>query len=155
MIRQARISDLPGIRECAERLHAESPYRDVPGDLQTFAHTVGQCISNAFGFAMVAERDGKITGFMLGAAVPLWFSKKRSASDIVTYSERPGDGYRLIRAFIDWAWSLPNVIEITMAQSSGIEVERTAKLYERAGLQRVGNLYTVVREQDQTTEVAA
>jgi len=154
MIRNARIADLPGMRECAERLHEQSPYRDVPGDLQTFAHTIGQCISNAFGFAMVAEREGKITGLMLGAAVPLWFCKKRSASDIVTYAEHPGDGARMIRAFIQWAWSIPNVIEVTMAQSSGIEVERTAMIYEREGLERVGSIFTAVRE-EKAAEVAA
>ena len=82
---------------------------------------------------------------MWGAAMPLWFSKKRSATDFITYAETPGDGYRMIRRFVRWAWSIPNVIEITLAQSSGIDIERTAQLYELAGLQRVGNLYTAVR----------
>jgi len=167
MIRNAQIADLPGIRACAERLHELSPYRDVPSDLQTFASTLGQCISNAFGFAMVAVKisqdkgdesggtlQGEITGFLLGCAVPLWFSKKRSASDIVTYAESPGDGYRMMKKFVDWAWSLPNVVEITMAQSSGIDIERTDVLYERVGLKRVGSIYTAVRE-DAAAEVAA
>ena len=122
MIRNARIADLPGIRSCAERLHKRSVYADVPSDIQTFSHTLGQCINSSFGFAMVSIRRGKIRGFMLGAAVPLWFSKRRSASDIVTYCEVPGDGYRMIKAFLDWAWSTAGVVEVTMAQSSGIDV---------------------------------
>lgn len=154
MIRNMTVADFPGVRPCAERLKAKSPYADVPEDLATFASTLGQCINNAFGFAMVAERKGEIVGFLIGAAVPLWFSRKRSASDIACYSEHPGDGYRLIKAFVSWAWSIPNVIEVTMAQSSGIDVDRTAKLYERAGLIRVGNLFTAVRE-TATAEAAA
>jgi len=154
MIRNARVSDLPRIRSCAERLHKKSVYADVPSDLQTFSHTLGQCINNAFGFAMVSVQHGQIRGFMLGAAVPLWFSKKRSASDIVTYCESVGDGYRMIKAFRDWAWSIPGVIEITMAQSSGIETERTGKIYERLGLERIGNLYTAVRKPETAEEAA-
>lgn len=139
------MGDLPQLLELGRRLHGLSPYPDVPIDVLTCGATLGQCISSAFGFALVAIHDGKITGFMMGAAVPLWFSKKRSATDFITYAETPGDGYRMIRRFVAWAWSIPNVVEITLAQSSGIDIERTAGLYERVGLQRVGSIYTAVR----------
>ena len=154
MIRNAQVADLPRLMELGERLHELSPYKDVPTDFQTCASTLGHCISNAFGFAVVAEHDGEITGFMLGAAVPLWFSKRRAASDIVTYSEGAGDGYKMIKKFISWAWSLPLVVEVTLAQSSGINTERSGVLYERAGLKRVGNIYTAVRI-EQAAEAAA
>lgn len=154
MIRKAKVADLPALMELGRRLHEISPYKKVPIDLQTCAGTLGHCISSAFGFAMVAEKDGKITGLLMGAAVPLWFSRRRSASDIVTYAESAGDGYRLIKAFLKWAWSVPLVVEVTMAQGSGIDTERTAVLYERAGLTRLGNIYTAVR-QEQIAEAAA
>lgn len=152
MIRNAKVSDLPLLLHLGKRLHAKSPYPDVPIDTLTCGSTLGQCINSAFGFAVVCEHTDPdpsspvcITGFMMGAAMPLWFSKKRSATDFITYAETPGDGYRMIKRFVDWAWSVPMVVEITLAQSSGIDVERTGRLYERAGLQRVGNLYTAVR----------
>ena len=154
MIRNAQTADLPQLIIVGRRLKAMSPYADVPDDVLTFGNTLGQCINSAFGLALVAEHDDKITGFLLGAAVPLWFSKKRSASDIATYAESPRDGYRMIRQFVDWAWSIPNVIEITMAQSSGFEIERSGKIYERMGLVRVGALYTAVRPMPDV-EVAA
>jgi hypothetical protein len=146
MIRNATTADLPGIMAAGRRLQAKTPYKDIPEDIRTVAATMGECINSAFGLALVAEHKGKITGFMFAAAVPLWFSKKRSATDIVTYAETPGDGYKLIKWFVDWAWSLPNVTEVTMAQSSGIDTRRAGKLYERAGLVRVGSIYTAVRE---------
>ena len=145
MIRNAQVADLPALLALAKRLIVKSPYSDVPIDTLTFGSTLGQCIQSAFGFAVAAVHDEKITGFMLAAAMPLWFSKHRSATDFVTYAETPGDGYRMMRRFVAWAWSIPNVIEITLAQSSGIDIERTAKLYELIGLHRVGNLYTAVR----------
>lgn len=145
MIRNAQIRDLPALMALGKRLHKLSPYPDVPVDTATCGSTLGQCVSSAFGFAVVAEHDGEITGFMMGAAVPLWFSKKRSATDFITFAETPGDGYRMIRRFVDWAWALPNVVEVTLAQSSGIETERSARIYERVGLQQVGSIYTAVR----------
>ena len=154
MIRKAQVGDLPGIMRVGRRLQAQTPYRDIKVDIATVGSTLGHCINNAFGFAMVASTKGEITGFMLGAAVPLWFCRKRCASDIVTYAENVGDGYKMIKTFIQWAWSIPGVVEITMAQSSGMDTDRSGILYERAGLVRVGGLYTAVRE-TAAAEVAA
>lgn len=154
MIRNAQVADLPGMLKVGRRLQAQSPYADIPLDVATCGSTLGHCISNAFGFAMVSVQKSEITGFMMGAAVPLWFCRKRSATDIVTYAENAGDGYKMIKAFIDWSWSIPNVVEITMAQSSGIDVDRGSILYERAGLTRVGNLFTAVREAAAVEEAA-
>ncbi len=154
MIRNAQVSDLPALMALGRRLHIKSPYPDVPIDTLTCGATLGQCISSAFGFAVVAVQDDQMTGLMLGAAVPLWFSKKRSATDFICYAERAGDGYRMIRRFVQWAWAIPNVVEITLAQSSGIDVDRTAKLYERAGLIRVGSLFTAVREAEVVEDAA-
>jgi hypothetical protein len=154
MIRKAQVADLPGIMRVGRRLQAQTPYRDIHVDVATVGSTLGHCINNAFGFAMVATTKGEITGFMLGAAVPLWFCRKRSATDIVTYAENAGDGYKMIKAFIQWAWAIPGVVEITMGQSSGVDTDRSGILYERAGLIRVGNLFTAVREAS-GAEVAA
>lgn len=154
MLRNAQVSDLPALMALGKRLHAKSPYPNVPIDVLTCGATLGQCINSSFGFAVVAVHDGKITGMMLGAAMPLWFSKRRSATDFIVYAETPGDGYRMIRRFVDWANSIPNVVEITLAQSSGIDVERTAQIYERVGLQRVGNLYTTVKQTAATEQAA-
>ena len=93
------------------------------------------------GFAKVAEHDKKITGFMLGVVDTLWWSRDRYASDLIFYSERAGDGLRILRRFIEWANSVPRVVEITCAQSSGINVERSSLIYERAGFTKVGGLW--------------
>jgi len=154
LIRNAQIADMPEILALGKRLQDRTLYAGVPVDTMVFGQTLGQCINSALGMAIVAEHDGKIDGLLLGVAQPLWFSRKRSASDFITYAETAGDGYRMIRHFVNWAWSIPGVIEVTLSQSSGIEIERTGKLYQRLGLEKVGELYTAVRT-DTATEVAA
>jgi len=154
MIRNARIADITEILALARRLQPKTPYADVPIDAPTLISTAGNCINNAFGFAMVSVHEDRLKGVLLGAATPLWFSRKRMATDFITHSEHAGDGYKMIGAFIRWAWSMPNVVEITMGQSSGIDIERTGKLYERAGLVRVGSIFTAVREVSAAEEAA-
>lgn len=154
MIRSATIGDLPGILGLMRKLQPKTPYGDIPIDVQSVAQVLGQCVSSAFGFAVVAQHNGEITGFMLGAAQPIWFSKKRQATDFMVHSDRAGDGYFMIKRFMKWAWSVPQVVEITLAQSSGIDIDRTTELYERAGLHRVGSIFTAVRETVAAEEAA-
>lgn len=110
-------------------------------DRMSITKTYGQCISSALGFGKVAVHDQKLTGVLLGVAAPLWWSDKRYASDLIFYSERAGDGLKLLRHFVAWARTVPRVVEISCGQSSGIEVERTAVLYRRAGFSHVGGLW--------------
>jgi hypothetical protein len=145
MIRKATTGDLPKILELGRRLIKETPYKDQKLDIMVCGNTLGNCISSALGFAEVAVHKGKVTGMFLGCAIPLFYSKARMASDIIIYSERAGDGVRMARHFIDWAWSIPNVVEVTLSQSSGINIERTGKIYARLGLQKAGEIWTMQR----------
>ena len=147
MIRNATTGDLPKIMELGRQLIKATPYRDQKLDIMVCGNTLGNCISSALGFAEVAVHKGEITGMFLGCAIPLFYSKARMASDIVIYSDpkRPGDGFRMARHFIDWAWKIPNVVEVTLSQSSGINIERTGKLYARLGLQKAGEIWTMQR----------
>ena len=144
-VRKAEIEDYPAWCDLVRRLFDKTPYAAIPVDLPAISKLYSQCLHSKLGCVYVAEH-GRLTGTIMGVAQTLWFSQKRYATDLLFYSERPGDGRLLLRAFLDWAWSLPSVVEVTLGQSSGIDVERTGILYERAGLTRVGSLYTKVKE---------
>lgn len=146
MIRPAKTEDLPAIIAAGKRLKSRTEYAHVTIDVRRVGETLGQCICSALGFAVVAEHDGKIGGFMLGVAQPIWFSREREAADLITYAERPGDGIRMIRRFVDWGWSVPNVSVVLLAQTSGLDIERARVLYERVGGQMVGNIFTIPRK---------
>ena len=148
MIRDAKYEDIQSIYDLCLTLKEITPYAKVPTSEQSIKRTCRQCISSPQGFAMVAFRpeDPMLTGVMLAYANTLWFSNQRGVTDFITYSQTPGDGLAMIKKCLKWAWSIPSVVEVTFGQSSGIEVKRTASLYRRAGLVRVGSVFMNVRE---------
>lgn len=150
-VRKATPNDLQQMVELGFRLCDKTPYAHIERDRPSIVRAFTMAMSSQFGCAFVTEteRDGKLTGILVGAAQQLWWSRVRYATDLCFYSERAGDGYAMLKKFIAWAWGTPCVIEITMGQSSGIDTKRSAALYRRAGLTLVGGLYTMVRAQRQ------
>lgn len=146
MIRRATIADFPQWQELGARLLARTPYASIPIDQRAVAAIYGQCVNSKLACCFVAEHDGKITGTIAGVVQELWFARRRYASDLLFVAETPGDGPKLLRAFVDWAWSVPNVAEVTCGQSSGIDIQAMDGLYRWAGMRKVGAIYTIVRQ---------
>lgn len=145
MIRKANAKDLQAIIEMGYRLCDRTPQAHVKRDRPMIARQITACMSSAFGCCFVAEHDGKLTGVILGTAQQYWFSNQRQAVDLMFVAERIGDGPRLLKAFVDWGWSVPGVVEVAGAQSSGIEIERTTEMYEHLGFQRVGGVFSMTQ----------
>jgi hypothetical protein len=145
MIRKGRIDDFPRFWELGKRLLEQTPYSRMEIDRASVSKAFGHCVNSALGCCFVAEHGGTLTGVILGVAQDLWWSRSRSASDLIFYAETPGDGAKLLRAFERWAWSVPRVGDVTVAQSSGIDVDRTEALYRRHGFRRVGAVYVKTR----------
>lgn len=147
MIRRATIADFPQWRALGARLLARTPYAHIPIDQQSVAGVFGKCCNSKLACCFVAEHEGRITGTIAGVVEELWFARRRYASDLLFVAETPGDGPRLLQAFVEWAWTVPNVAEVTCGQSSGIEVQAMDGLYRWAGLHKVGAIYTMTRPQ--------
>lgn len=145
MIRKGRIDDLPQFWDLGKRLLESTPYAGVEIDRASVAKAFGHCINSALACCFVAEHGGKLTGVILGVAQDLWWSRSRSASDLIFYAETPGDGAKLLREFERWAWRVPRMSDVTVAQSSGIDVDRTEALYRRHGFRRVGSVFVKTR----------
>lgn len=145
MIRSATIEDFPQWFDLAKRLRDQTPYADIEFDRAMIARLYGRCIASRLGCVLVSTHGGRLTGTIVGVAQELWWSRRKYATDLLFFSERAGDGFRLLKSFQDWAWSVPSVEEVTLGQSSGIDVERTEKLYLRAGLKKVGGLFQQMR----------
>lgn len=144
-VRKAVPMDLPRMIELGYRLCDQTIYKDVKRHRPSIMKTFTLAMTSKFGFAYVAEHGEKLTGILIGIADHLWFSEDRYATDLLFYSERPGDGLKMLRKFVEWAWTTPRVVEITMGQSSGIDIERMDALYARAGLTKVGSMYAMVK----------
>lgn len=145
MIRVGRPGDLQQMVELGYRLCDRTPYAHIPRDRPSIVRTFTQAMSSALGCAFVSEHEGKLTGLLIGVAQELWWSRMRFATDLVFYAERAGAGVLLGRQFLDWAWNVPRMVDVTMGQSSGLDPERSAAIYRRLGLQRVGGLYCAVK----------
>lgn len=155
MIRAATIHDLAEVIDMGYRLCDRTHYAAVKRDRQAIAMTIQDCMRSKFGCCFVSERSGRITGVILGIAQQLWFSRQRQACDLMFTAEHPGDGMALLRRFVEWGWSVPGVVEVVGSQSSGIDVDRTAKLYQRVGFSTVGGVYSMMQRPARAQEKAA
>lgn len=148
MIREMQPEDLEGVIALIAVLHIETPYRQIEMDWHGIIAFLTAAQMRRTALILVAEHEGKITGLMLGKVEPFWFADQaagaRVASDLVFYSRFAGDGPRMLRRFIAWAFSVPRVVRIEMAVSTGqADLGRMAKIYERVGLRQEGSLFVM------------
>lgn len=148
MIRQMQPEDLEQVLALIAVLHIETPYRQIEMDWHGIIAFLTVAQMNRTALILVAEHEGKVTGVMLAKVEPFWFADQRNgarvASDLMFYSKFAGDGPRMLRRFIAWAFSVPRVVRIEMAVSTGqAKLERMAKIYTRVGLQQEGSLFVM------------
>lgn len=129
-------------------LHAQTHYARIKQSNQMVLQVVAQLSATPNGFVRVAEHDGELTGVLLGTIETYWWADQKSgarvATDLLFYSKRVGDGAKMMREMIDWAFSRPRVVKVETAISSGmIEGERADRFYERLGFQKRGSLYVM------------
>jgi GNAT superfamily N-acetyltransferase len=129
----------------AQRMHAESAFRDLPLVVAKVAATVNRCLTQPdTHFGMVAELDGEVIGFLGGALGTYPFCNEILAHDLGFYvaseSRRSTAAVRLLRAFFAWAKE-KGAREVQLGVSSGVDVDRIGAFYERLGLRRMGGIY--------------
>lgn len=149
MIRIATNSDVEGAINCGKRLHARSVYAQHATNQRAIYHHMAFGVNSKLGCLVVAEHASEITGVLLLQAAPYWWADPatgaRFATDLVFGAERAGDGAQMLRKGIEWAWTVPRVVECTFGISSGITPERTATLYEALGMKNLGTMWMVER----------
>jgi hypothetical protein len=145
MIRTFNPEDINQVIGLLEALRQETPYRCIKPDWPQIVNVVTNASSKRTGLVLVAEHDGKITGVLIAIAQTLWWQEDRTgariASDLIFYSKRLGDGRRMLRQMIDWAFTVPRVVRVECGISSGQNPERMEALYLSAGFVREGTFY--------------
>lgn len=157
MIRPARFGDIPRMAELLAEMHARSIYvgrgtfevRELKGWLMSMIQRHGSPHPGGT-LVNVAEQNGVVEGFLVGLLDRCYhLMRELSATDVFFYvSERgdPRDATRLLEAFLKWAMGNERVIEVKMGATNAIaDPDRTARLYERAGLQKCGVIYELRR----------
>lgn len=148
MIRAAGPDDISAIVALARKAHEGSWYRCIPPDEQKFRKLVTMMMVNQQHLALVSEVRGELVGVLLGVTDEIFFSRKKSATDILTYIT-PGnglEGLRLIKTFVAWAKARASVYQIWMSVSSDMVDPKSARvIYQRAGLHPYGGSFVWFR----------
>jgi hypothetical protein len=150
-VREALVPELPAIHELAKELLEKSAYNGIVMDDQKFKRTAAFCLGSALGMALVVvDGEGVPQGFLLGMVDELFFSRSRYASDLCMYVRPPfrSAAPKMIRMFVDWAKTIPGVVQISLGISSGIgNAARTGRMYEHIGFNHVGGIYHMRTDQ--------
>lgn len=141
MIRKATLEDMETLIRLGKKAHEDSPtYRLVPLDETKCRLLVINSLADKDSVILVSERRGRVTGFLIGVAEELFFSRKKYATDLMVYSDKSGEAAQLIRRFHSWA-KQRGCVEVIMGTSFGGNLERTEPLYDALGMKRVGSMY--------------
>lgn len=147
MIRDATTDDIPRMLILGQEMHAESRYGVHPWNDAKVHALIERLIESPDGLALVVEKDGDMVGGMLAAAFDHWCTDTRQASDFALFmtAEHRGGlaGLRLLRRFATWARSrgVPDDM-IGCGITTGVDLASSSRLFEIAGFQAVGNLFT-------------
>lgn len=147
MIRNATAGDIPALIELGTLMYLESRYSEYsPFDADKCAELAQNLIYSPSGCVLVAEKDGRVIGWLGGGIAEQFFSRQLMAFEyglFVAPEHRGGSaGPRLARAFIDWSKEHGAAV-INMGITTGVHAERTGQLYSRLGLQQTGLLYSM------------
>lgn len=140
-IRQANIDDIDELVALGFRMKQESPrYRDKGYSGMKVRELLQALLASPDGIVLVAT-DGGIIGMVWAMVTTEFFSLDRKAVEFVVYvapEHRGGTtGVRLVRAFEDAA-AIRGAQYIVLGISTGINADRTERLYERMGYEVAG-----------------
>lgn len=140
MIRKAVVADLEHLLPMARAFYDEA--KTYQGIVYSEAKTMGMAadlIHGPLGLLCVAEREGKLAGFVAAHRTEPWMSETHVVEEIALYvaPECRGGfiGTRLIAAMVGWA-DLLKVPYILAGTSTGIEEDSCIALYSHYGFRR-------------------
>lgn len=95
----------------------------------------------------VSEKDGELTGVIIGSLTEAMFSDATEANMLVWFvrPEYRGSwtGYRLARIYRDWA-RMVGAKRAFFEVNSGVDNEMAGKLAEKLGFSRIGESYKAI-----------
>lgn len=146
MIRLASAEDIPQLLDIGEKAIKESGHPARFDRKKTRQMIFNLILAQRKGNnhrVWVLFNSGVVCGVFIGQIDTLYFSQDKYATDLIFYvlPEHRGHGVKLVRKFVEWASSHKKVVDITLQQSSGIDMERTSKLYARIGFKLVGGCF--------------
>jgi len=144
LVRPFEARDLDACIEIGAMMHEESVYRIHPFSRERLTFLAHLCLTDPNYICLVAEKDDRLVGLMVGLAAHNFFADTRYAADLALYVVPKHRGstaaVRLVIEFQKWARDA-NCNEIRCGITTGINDEVGAKIYRRFGFEFGGSLY--------------
>lgn len=134
-IRAAAATDFDAVLALAHEAHAASIFAALPVDESHMRETFFSALYFARGFVWVSEREGAVTGCLIGVAQPNHFGIL-AACDLFNYAK--GGSFELLKAFRDWA-EAQGAAFVQVGEYNGNG--RFQRLIEHAGYQPMGRIF--------------
>jgi GNAT superfamily N-acetyltransferase len=141
-IRPATLADIQSIVGLGQQLFAESPrWSKLHFNAEKLTSFVYNLIEAEDGFVCVAEIDAVIVGAIMGVAMDHYAADDVTACELALFvapSHRSSGLAQILIAELDqWAKS-KGAAWLQAGTTTGVDPERTAKLYEACGFTRCG-----------------
>jgi hypothetical protein len=154
MIRAASHSDLPRLRDLLLEMQRVSKfYPDIDVDQPTARSILLTGVQRHGGLTLgganvqVVEKNGQVEAFMLGMLDRVYHIGNRlQANDIYLYATQAAPktaAVQLLKGYIAWALGNPKVAKIMLSWTDalGVDGEKLARVYEKLGFHRVGEIW--------------
>jgi N-acetylglutamate synthase-like GNAT family acetyltransferase len=144
LIRPATVADIPVLVDLGQTMHKESIFAPYNYDTEKVSELINSLITTRFGIALVAEEAGVIVGGFIGVVCEHYFGRDLQSQDLALFiapEYRQGTtGLKLIKAYIVAARE-KGAKQVMLANSTGYQPERVAKLFESLGFVRRGFVF--------------
>ena len=145
MIREARASDKGALLELMRKMHEETSYKQFPLSEIKLLERVDLWLTSLWHrVTYVLEHEGVVVGIFTGYLSELWFSEALCGFDDVIYIDPDHRGRhglsQMLSRFEDWCRER-GCSAVLVGVSSGVMIERTGKLLQFLGYDKVGGLY--------------
>ena len=167
MIRRATLSDVGAMVDVLRYTHARSIYagRLALDERKASAVMVNSIQRHGFKteagtWAMVAERDGRVEGYIIGLLHPVYhvLADLCTATDlhwITTPKASPRDKVGLMFGMVNWAKAHPKCFDIICATPpTAGDPEKAAKIMRAIGFEAFGGLWRIEAKAPALEEVA-
>lgn len=144
IIRPANQDDINALLKLGASFHSETRFSARAYSPYKTALFLAEIIKRPLGCLLVAEREGQIIGGVAGYAIADWFTTELVATEYALFLEQDKRGgalvMRLIKDFIKWA-DEKGIKRKHIGIVTGINQERTERIYKRLGGEKIGVLY--------------
>ena len=156
-IRRYQKSDIPAILQLAHQMKdtktetgGENYFSKFRVSDEKLTQLLEQNVNNIrFFLSLIVGEDDKPVGGLMATVTEVFFSRDTVAKDLSFFllpeARQVNVTKRLIEQYVEWA-NNRGVVEVQLANSTGIEQERFGKLMTRSGFRHFMNGYSKERE---------